>query len=576
MAELRLLPLAVSLGLSSVSLTAQGIGLGSVNSDAIINQPLNISIPIISTSMSEEAFEITQMKVSLADQSRHLKLGVDYPLWLPKLSHKIEKWNDGYRLVVLTNKPVKEPVVNFVLAINFQGVQLFKEVTLLMNLPDSRTGAVTNETAQTSSNYSASQTDRYQTASKRFINQNSSQSISHVADNTIQTKAFQKNLKKGRPVKGKISVQQGESLWSIAKSWQLRGHSLQFKMQAIYDANPDAFINGNINLLKQGAILSIPQAEVLSAENQVTQPLNITATDKPVVSQNAATTTAEKTSKTDTRPADLLQSNITFQQLAEIENRLKQQVAENLKLKQQIAKIETLLERAEYQNSVNYTMTQISKSEAPISSTNENLASLKDVKPIKTDATPEASPWYLSWNFLLLWGLIALTAGLIVNRVIGRWKANQFDSDLQDRLKDLAYNDHRIRTNMPSIHDLSIPTNLSTGLQISYLRSAADFYLRCQRYDLARELVNENLIEYSDNSRMVKALLDLRKSIYQEIDANLHLDIVEKLDTQKDKTSKNQSPQNKAIENISNEEEDFYDINSVDDKFGKIWNQKVS
>ncbi|HMB59383.1 MAG TPA: FimV/HubP family polar landmark protein, partial [Xanthomonadales bacterium] len=55
-------------------------------------------------------------------------------------------------------------------------------------------------------------------------------------------------------------VQSGETLWRIASNWsQGSGADVNKVMLAIQRNNPQAFINGNINLLKRGAILRMPQ-----------------------------------------------------------------------------------------------------------------------------------------------------------------------------------------------------------------------------------------------------------------------------------------------------------------------------
>src|SRR5690606_21880797 len=56
------------------------------------------------------------------------------------------------------------------------------------------------------------------------------------------------------------SVQANDTLWEIASQVRPdRGVSIQQTMLALQRANPDAFINSNINLLKRGQVLRIPE-----------------------------------------------------------------------------------------------------------------------------------------------------------------------------------------------------------------------------------------------------------------------------------------------------------------------------
>jgi len=67
---------------------------------------------------------------------------------------------------------------------------------------------------------------------------------------------------------GEVTVQRGDTLGQIADSIAVQGVSSQQMMMALLNANKNAFINGNVNLVKAGAILRIPEADELA---QLTQ-----------------------------------------------------------------------------------------------------------------------------------------------------------------------------------------------------------------------------------------------------------------------------------------------------------------
>ena len=62
-----------------------------------------------------------------------------------------------------------------------------------------------------------------------------------------------------------ISVGRGQTLSAIADQVDATGASRNRVMIALQRANPDAFINGNINLLREGAVLHVPDADALRA-----------------------------------------------------------------------------------------------------------------------------------------------------------------------------------------------------------------------------------------------------------------------------------------------------------------------
>ena len=60
-----------------------------------------------------------------------------------------------------------------------------------------------------------------------------------------------------------MQVQRGQTLSNIARE-HAQGYSLDQTMLALLRANPEAFIGGNINRLKQGAVLRVPQSAELA------------------------------------------------------------------------------------------------------------------------------------------------------------------------------------------------------------------------------------------------------------------------------------------------------------------------
>src|SRR5690606_25244211 len=70
-------------------------------------------------------------------------------------------------------------------------------------------------------------------------------------------------------------VQANDTLWEIAERVRPgTGVTMQQTMLALQRTNPDAFINGNINLLKSGQVLRIPsesEFQALDAQSAVSE-----------------------------------------------------------------------------------------------------------------------------------------------------------------------------------------------------------------------------------------------------------------------------------------------------------------
>lgn len=60
-------------------------------------------------------------------------------------------------------------------------------------------------------------------------------------------------------------VKRGDTLYAVARRLRPEGVTLNQVLVALYRANPDAFLGGNINQLRAGAVLSVPPRETMAA-----------------------------------------------------------------------------------------------------------------------------------------------------------------------------------------------------------------------------------------------------------------------------------------------------------------------
>lgn len=86
-------------------------------------------------------------------------------------------------------------------------------------------------------------------------------------------------------------ITQGDSLWSVAH--KMGGGNIQQRMQALFKANPTAFVNGDINRLKVGAVLNLDAAAATaSAPAAVPPPANLAQAAAPKAAVPTARPTA--------------------------------------------------------------------------------------------------------------------------------------------------------------------------------------------------------------------------------------------------------------------------------------------
>jgi len=154
---------------------------------------------------------------------------------------------DAY-IAATSTLPINEPVLRLIVEVNWSSGRLLREYTLFLDPP------AVPEAAP------APRIDQRKAVTAPLARQEAAPAVRPSSSVTTSTPAA--GAEYG-------PVRSGETLWGIASGWS-RGSDLSVNqvMIAIQRENPSAFVNGNINLLKRGAILRMPdpaEVELISA-----------------------------------------------------------------------------------------------------------------------------------------------------------------------------------------------------------------------------------------------------------------------------------------------------------------------
>jgi len=218
----RKLVAAISLALVTSSVSA--LGLGEITTRSALNQEYDADIQLISV----DSNEIDNIRVSLAKIKAFAQAGVQRPFFLSSLKFKPAVLEDGSTVIrVTTNFPVREPFLDFLIEVNWPRGSLVKEYTVLLDPP-------------------LTQNKRPVPVAAPTLLTNVSTGFQEV-DNIPA-----KNIDSYGP------IAPNETLWGIARKVRQKGVSIEQMMMALLQANPNAFINQNINFLKKGASLRVP------------------------------------------------------------------------------------------------------------------------------------------------------------------------------------------------------------------------------------------------------------------------------------------------------------------------------
>ncbi|MBI4204222.1 MAG: hypothetical protein HY527_04280 [Betaproteobacteria bacterium] len=213
---------------------AHAAGLGNLSVRSSLGQPLLAEIDLVSVQKEE----LSTLVVRLAPPDAYRRADLQYGAALTGMHVAIEKRPNGEAYVkIVSTRAVTEPFVNLVIELHSAAGRFTREYTALIDPPG-------YTPPQTVASVPAEPETRAAPA--------------RPAPAAVPTPA---------PAAGKEygPVKRGETLSKIAASVKPEGVSLEQMLVGIFRHNPDAFVNKNMNLVKAGATLRIPEKEQLAA-----------------------------------------------------------------------------------------------------------------------------------------------------------------------------------------------------------------------------------------------------------------------------------------------------------------------
>ncbi len=228
---LRKSPVLMGFFALGLSCWVAALGLGELTLHSKLDEPFNAEIELINVGDTDE----NQVFVALASKEDFERAGVSWEFHLLDLNFNADLSDAKHPVIKVSSKePIKEPYLDFVAQLEWPSGRLLREYTLFLDLPvfnSNKTALATKTTVSSPSSEKASST---------------------LQQTSIPRGASSQPLSQYR-VKG------GDTLWKVASQTKFEATTVHQQMAAIHAENPGAFVNGNTNLLKKGAVLRIPK-----------------------------------------------------------------------------------------------------------------------------------------------------------------------------------------------------------------------------------------------------------------------------------------------------------------------------
>ncbi len=260
----RYLPPLVLTGALLSPLSSWALGLGEIRLNSALNQPFDAEIELISPTPEE----LQSLKVSLASNDLFARYGIDRPTYLSNFEFAVGRSRDGRATIrVRSNRSVTEPFVTLLVEASWARGRLVREYTVLLDPPVFMPSQTQQAPAPVTTPQAGAQTEgRIARPAPQPEQQAPAPRQAPVPAPEPTTRSEEPSFAAApSSFGGDYTVQRNDTLWRIASQINPGGPSVVNRtMIALYRANPGAF-DGNINRLRAGAVLRIPDVAEIDA-----------------------------------------------------------------------------------------------------------------------------------------------------------------------------------------------------------------------------------------------------------------------------------------------------------------------
>lgn len=230
--------------------SAHAAGLGKLTVLSALGQPLRAEIELTSVSPDEASGLVAK----LASPEAFRTANIEFNPALLSLRFNVEQRNGRQFIRVSSTQPLNEPFVDLLLELSWNNGRLVREYTFLLDPAELRA----TQPAQVAANEGARARSEAPAAAAAPAPSETSRPARGRAAPAERAPAE-------RAAASRYRVKPGDTLGEIASQVKPAEVSLDMMLVALYRANPDAFMGNNMNRLRSGRILTVPDAGTVGA-----------------------------------------------------------------------------------------------------------------------------------------------------------------------------------------------------------------------------------------------------------------------------------------------------------------------
>ena len=250
---------AVALLGSLASLEAQAVALGRITVQSALGESLRAEIEVSDLS----AEEASSLRIGVAGADVFKSAGLEYSAAAAGLDIKLHKRADGRSYLRLSsNRAITDPFVDLILEARWASGRVTRDYTMLFDPPNLRAsggGIVASAPVLSRETMTSALPSRPEAPAL------TSRPDARAATAVSRPAATAISRAEKIPGARQVTVKPGDNASKIAVQNKPDSVSLDQMLVALLRNNPEAFVGGNINLIKSGAVVEIPDERAASA-----------------------------------------------------------------------------------------------------------------------------------------------------------------------------------------------------------------------------------------------------------------------------------------------------------------------
>lgn len=263
MSKFQLKKIAFALSLST-ALSAHAAGLGGMVSSSKLGEPLNAEIELLAVTPSE----LNSIQAALASEQVYQDQMLEKPASYPFIKIEVANNIKGQPILKLTSsQPITEAFLDMLIQVDWPTGRLVKEYTLLLDPPGFNSNYV-SESAGLPVNGQAAPAP---SAPPSAVVPEPSQAVVPEARKPASSRptaakpATKPAVAEETNAENALTTERGDTLYAIARQMKPDNVSVEQMLAALYQTNQQAFDGKNMNRLKVGKIMRMPDQATLDS-----------------------------------------------------------------------------------------------------------------------------------------------------------------------------------------------------------------------------------------------------------------------------------------------------------------------